>query len=245
MENGIFELNWFLKPFEYNFFDLTGNSGLIGYGSKNEAVIWDLEVDKHVFVGHPGQVKFVEISKDGRFAISGSSSLEQNLIYWDLEKNKKVCELKGHLNTVFCAAFSKDCMIAASGSGDKTVRIWNLNERRQDSEFKGHTEAIYSIKFIDNKNLVVSAGVDQTVRIWNLIEKTEYAVFKGHSYLIWKIVVTEDGRHVVSGDYLDGIRVWNVEEKRQELVFSFEEEAASWLKENRVSIESVKMFLKA
>ena len=92
---------------------------------------------------------------------------------------------------------------------------------------------------------MVSAGVDKTVRIWNLIEKTQYAVLNGHLQIIWKIVVTEDGRHIVSGDLIDGIRVWNVEEKRQELVFSFEEEAASWLKENRVSKESVKRFLKA
>ena len=196
MENGTFMLSWLLKPFEYDFVDLTANSGLIGYGSKNEAVIWDLDVDKYLLVGHPGEVQFVEISKDGRFAISGSRGSKPNLIYWDLEKNIQVSELIGHSDTVFCAAFSKDLMIAASGSADKTVRIWNLNERRQDSEFKEHFGKIYSIKFIDNKNLVVSAGEDKNVRIWNLIEKTQYAVLNGHYRIIWKIVVTEDGRHM-------------------------------------------------
>ena len=245
IERSEFKLEWYLKPFTFDFVDFTSESGLIGYGSKNEALIWEMEKDKHVLVEHIDEVQFVKISDDARFAISGSKGSQKNLIYWDLKTNQKVCELKGHSNTVFCADFSKDPSIAASGSADKSIRIWNLNKKTQDYKLKEHRGSVYSIKFIDDKKLLISAGADKTVRIWRLGDKTIYAVLSECSHPILKVVVTVDEKFILSGDYFEGIKIWNFDEKREEHFFSYEGQAASWLYQNKISVESLKRFLKA
>jgi len=243
---GTFAVHAFLEPFKSDFIDFAADAMFLGYGSKNEGAVWDTDKETEVnfLLGHESDVISVEISKDGLFAISCSVGEERNLIYWDLRKNQIIAELKGHTSSVFCACFSKYGSSAASGSGDKSVRVWNLKERKQEYEFQGHTGYVFSVKFIGNRNLFVSGGCDTEVIVWNLNTKTISAVFCGHKDWIWKLIVTEDEGFVVSCDYFEGIRVWNVEKMRQEFVFSYQEEALVWLRENGVRLDSVKKFLK-
>lgn len=244
--NGTYSVNCFLEPFKSDFLDFSANSMFLGYGSKNEGGVWDVEKETEVnfLLGHEFDVISVEISRDGLFAISCAVGEEKNLIYWDLRKNQIIAELKGHTSSVFCACFSKYGSSAASGSADKSVRIWNLKERKQEFEFLGHSGYIFSIKFINNKNLLVSAGCDAEVIVWCLSTKTKFAVLSGHKDWIWKLLVTEDEQFIVSCDFLDGIRIWNVEFMRQEIMFRFQEEASSWLSQSRIKLESVKKYLK-
>ena len=241
------QINTFLKPFETNFINFVKSLGLITYGSNNEAVIWDNETgsDTKVLKGHERPVQCVEVSQDGRFAISGSEGGKKNLIYWNLETGKIVAELKGHDNSVFCATLARDGLTAASGSGDKTVRTWDLREARQDSVFSGHTDSIYSIKFLEMKRLLVSAGNDKKIMIWNLRDKSLYCALSGHTNPIWKVIVTDDEKFIVSGEDFQGIRIWNVDEKRMESRFRYEEEARSWIIDNKIELDSVKKYLKA
>lgn len=244
---GELQINIFIKPFKTNSTNFEKNLGLISYGSNNEAAVWDVEVgaDRKVLKGHKSVVEYVEVSQDGKFAISCSQDFHKNLIYWNLETGKKVAHLIGHYNTVFCAALTRDGLFAASGSGDTTVRTWYLREARQDSVFLGHTDYVYTIKFLETRQLLVSAGNDKKVMIWNLGDKSLYCTLSGHIDLIRKVIVTDDEKFVVSGDLLGGIRIWNVDKKRMESSFCYEEQAKNWLSDNRIELDSVKAFLKA
>ena len=142
-----------MKTFKSLSLSFERNSGLIVFGTSNDAAIWDMnsELVKDVFVGHEGKVQFVGISKDGQFAISCSAELETNLIFWDLQTNQMVAELLGHTDAVACACFSKDGLTAASGSADKTIRTWNLIKAKQKLVFLGHDEAVITITILDSK----------------------------------------------------------------------------------------------
>ena len=245
IESGSFKINRFLKPFKSDSISFKSELGLIAYGSKNEAAIWDnsKEVESLTLIGHQDMVFCVEISRDSRFIISGSRGSEKNLIYWSLETGQKIADLAGHTSTVFCACFSKNGLNAASGSADKTVRTWNLREIKQEHEFD-HGSSILSIKFLDFKRMLVSGGDDRKVIIWNLIDKSQYAVLSGHNQKIWKVLVTDNEKFIISCSVYDGIRVWNLEAK-QEFAFSYQEEAASLLSENRIELNQLKRYLKA
>ena len=187
---------------------------------------------------------YVEISRDSRFIISCSRGLQKNLIYWGLETGQKIADLAGHTNSVFCACFSKNGLNAASGSGDKTVRTWNLKKIKQEDEFD-HGSFIKSIKFLDLKKMLVSVGEDINVIIWNLVDKSRYAVLSGQNQPIQKVLVTDNEKFIISGDLYDGIQVWNVKQRKQVFAFSYQEEAASWLSENKIELDLLKRFLKA
>ena len=247
LEFGTLEVSWFLKPFFTSSLSFTPDKKLIAYGSMNEVYVWneDTCLDQNVFDGHQGRVLFVDISRDGQYAISCSEGSDHNLIYWDLKANQKIQELNGHKNSVYCVAFSKNGSYAASGSGDNTVRTWRLRELMQNNEFQGHSSYPRSIKFLDQRSLLVSAGDDKKVIVWNLIDKTIYAVVSFHNFWIEKILVTEDERFIISADLFEGIRLWNVSEKRAEINFSYEESAKDWLRNNKIQLDLVKCFLKA
>ena len=46
---------------------------------------------------------------------------------WDLGSASQVCELKGHSDTVYQLAFSRDGTILASGGLDNCVKLWNVS----------------------------------------------------------------------------------------------------------------------
>lgn len=242
-----FSVYWFLKPFFSVFIDLEVNSGFIGYGSKNEVCFWDVntETEKQSLIGHHHLVQLVEISRDGQFVISCSLDIKTNLIYWNLNTGQKVAELVGHTSSVYCTCFSKDGLKAASGSADMTIRTWILREARQEFEFRGHTSYPCSIKYLDTKNLLVSGGHDKNVIIWNLSDQSILTVLLGHKLAIWKVLVTDDENFIVSGDLLDGIRIWNVDQWKLEFIYSYEQQAVSWLCANGIELGSVKKYLKA
>ena len=55
------------------------------------------------------------------------SGVDRRIIIWDLTSASQVCELKGHRDTVYQLAFSRDGTILASGGGDNCVKLWDAS----------------------------------------------------------------------------------------------------------------------
>ena len=235
-----------LKSFKTLSVSFKPDKNLIGYGTKDKVKFWDLKQKsiKYSFGDHMNEVMHVEISESGKFAISCSGGIENNLIYWDLVNGKKISKLEGHKNTVNCASFSKDENFAASGSEDAIVRTWNLRDLKTEGKLRGHSDGIRTIKFATYKKLV-SAGEDRKVIVWNLNDNSIYATFKGHNHLISKVLVTDNEKFVISGDIYEGIRIWNLLDKTMEFQFSFQDQAAGWLISNGIRVELLKQYLKS
>ena len=53
--------------------------------------------------------------------------VDRHIIIWDLGSASQVCELKGHRDTVYQLAFSRDGTILASGEGDNCVKLWDAS----------------------------------------------------------------------------------------------------------------------
>ena len=66
-------------------------------------------------------------NKKEKELISSHGFNKNQIIIWNYEKCKKICELKGHMDRVLYLSQSPDERIICSGSGDETLRFWKIN----------------------------------------------------------------------------------------------------------------------
>lgn len=88
--------------------------------------LWSIETSECLAMlkEHSTNVFSVQITPDGRFAVSGSS--DKTVKVWDLEAKTCVGTLEGHQSNVQSVAISPDGnWIASAGFTDETVRLWD------------------------------------------------------------------------------------------------------------------------
>ena len=121
--------------------------------------------------GHDRMVMSVDISPDGKFALSAGTDMI--LRYWDLETGQCISEMKGHrgyLNHINSAVFSPNGKNAATGCGDLSVRLWNLAEGNCIHTLTGHKGGVQSVAFSPDGSLIasVSANKEGVLRLWDV-----------------------------------------------------------------------------
>lgn len=95
------------------------------FARRNKAFLYDPDTARQLaaFEGHSARVQSVDVSADGRRAVTGSA--DSSIKVWDTRSGKELCMLNGHTKGVVCVAFSPDNRRIASASTDLTLRIWN------------------------------------------------------------------------------------------------------------------------
>jgi|GEM_PF-5566359 len=93
--------------------------------------VWSVAAKKiiNVLNGHSDIVVASDLSKDGRFAVTGS--WDRTAIIWDLLSGREHRLLDAHSEKVTAVAFSADGGQVLTGSHDQTVRLWDVSSGRQ------------------------------------------------------------------------------------------------------------------
>ena len=177
-------------------------------GTDNAIKVWDLDNKRLIrtIEGHPGAVRGVKLTPDGKQVISFSYANSVNV--WDLENGRLLKTIEGHSKSINVVAVSPDGHQIITGSDDTTIKVWDLesgqllrtleSQRRLLHSFEGHSGGVISIALTSNGQQVVSGSNDKTIKVWNLKNGNLIHTLEGHIFPIKAVVITPDGGKIIS-----------------------------------------------
>ena len=124
-------------------------------------------------------------------------------------------ELKGHVTSVFSAAFSQDGKKIITRDSDKTVRIWDAESGEELQRLEGHADSVLSAAFSPDGKKVVTVGEDKTVRTWDVDSGKELQILEGHTDTVLSAAFSPDGKKVVTVGEDKTVRTWDVDSGKE------------------------------
>lgn len=174
-----------------------------------DVVIVDVKTKKKVrrLVGHRGLVNSVALSREGRYAFSGSN--DKTIKLWDIITG---CFLSfDHINEEEPFNLAPDGRTAVCGSLDGSIRFFNTSTGLCSHSISKHSGAVLTVAFSPDGLFVASGGQDSALHIWNThtYECIQTLGEKGHTVL--SIKITPDGRYVISASEDYTVRIWDLQ----------------------------------
>jgi WD40 repeat protein len=131
------------------------------------------------FDNEPESVTALNLSADGRFALTGGAQsviqrdngrfVQSGLVHlWEVSSGRRLRTLAGHRGAVTSVCLSLDGRYALSGSTDATVRLWEVAGGQCLRSFAGHADAVTSVAFSADGRYALSGSADRTLRLWVL-----------------------------------------------------------------------------
>ncbi len=187
--------------------------GIVVYGTDTGHVNV-IEFDSSRILGqHSGPVTALTITREGRYAISGS--YDRIAIQWDILANSARMTYSGHTDEISAVVLDSTEKWLLTGSADKTLRLWEVDTGRHLSTFEGHTDKIQSVAFSPDGRLAASASADRSVRVWEVATGNCLIHLTGHTDVVNVAVFTPDGLRVVSASDDGSLIVWDIQEASQ------------------------------
>ena len=140
-----------------------------------------------------------------------STSDDNTIKVWDLEKGICFCTLEGHKKAVSFALFSPNNKNILSASVDKTARIWDYQTAKLIGTLKGHKRSVNYASYSNDGKYIVTASDDNSIRIWDNTTMSCKKILKGHSAAVDYASFCIDDKHVISVSVDKTIRVWDLE----------------------------------
>jgi WD40 repeat protein/tetratricopeptide (TPR) repeat protein len=175
--------------------------------------VWDLKDNREIasFKGHNALVWRMDISPDGRRALSQSCGL---ICLWQVEDAKELWRQQRESWEVNCIGFSWDGRRVLVGDSDGVVRVCDaesgkeVQTLRQDKGRKGVSAAAFSP---DGRRLLAGYR-DNTLRLWDTESGKEIHCCERHVAPVLGIAFSEDGKYALSGSEDTTVRVWRLPE---------------------------------
>ena len=150
-----------------------------------------------ILKSHGGSVTALDISLDGRFAVSGSE--DWTLRLWNLQTNRVVRTFEGHAGVVHAVAFTTDTRSILSASEDRTLRCWDVGSGELEHVYRGHTLAVKGLAIRGDDRTVATLSEDGTVRVWELATKASRVLHKARDHQLSGIAFAADGNTLAFG----------------------------------------------
>jgi WD40 repeat protein len=213
---------------------LSGAGDVFGIAEDNTLRLWDVTTGQEVrrFEGHTDRLWDIDVSADGRFAVSGSADGTVRL--WAISTEPVLSGVKG-LNAgldggtgtvladvrpqaVRSVAISPDGravligpLKGASNDPDYSLRLVDRETGAVQRRLSGHTDVVADIAFGPSGRRVLSGGQDKLVILWDVETGQEIRRFVGHTGGVNRVRFSPDGRFALSTGLDNLIILWDVE----------------------------------
>jgi hypothetical protein len=187
--------------------------------------LFDLESGQIVqrLNGHASPIRAVDVSADGRFALSGTTN---ELIYWDLAtgrplENMNASFVTGYVND---AVFLPGGQMALANSEDGTIVLWDVTTGEQVHRYSGltgnvgghlagagyYTTRVNELAVTRDGRHFLSAGMDNDLLLWDTATAKSLRRFNGHAQGVFTVALTPDDRWALSGAGDESLILWDV-----------------------------------
>lgn len=187
---------------------LAGESRAVSVGADGLGKVWDLSTGSNVMSlrGHSGPANCVSVTRDGRFAATGSDDGTVRL--WRLSDGAAETTFRGHSAAVTAVGITTCSKHTVSASRDKTLRVWETASGRCVRVLRGHRAAVVSLHVLPDGRHCVSSSVDMSMRLWEFSTGCCLLEFSGQAGRIGAMAVSPDGRFLFAGGV--DLRVWDL-----------------------------------
>ncbi len=205
---------------------LPNGKRLVSAGHDGTVRIWDIQDDEAepvVLRGARGRISSAAVSRDGRWLLTGGSSIDSDdhaARLWDLrEENLEQVSpvlLRGHRSPIHVVAISPNGRWAITAGEDKTVRLYDLTASHPAAEqiiLHGHEGWITSVAVSPDSRTLFTGSYDGTMRAWDLSSPDPFKkpiVLRGHQGWVVSIAVSPNGRWLATGSYDKSIRLYDL-----------------------------------
>ena len=148
-----------------------------------------------------------------------SSSLDQTIKIWSLNKDNKTYDLhstlKGHKNSILFINEIPSLNLICSCSSDKTLKLWNIKNSKCIQTLIKHEKNVLTCSYKSNEEILIFSGSDdKNLIIWEK-DKDDFfnpkKILKGHLKSIVSVLYIEKLKYLCSGSDDKTIRIWNEE----------------------------------
>lgn len=116
------------------------------------------------------------LSADGRHL---AMSDDNDVLVWDVDRQRLVARMRGHSSTVSALQFSPDGGRLASGSNDRQVHLWDVEGRSLVKVLEGHRAGVMAVAFSPDERLLASGDAHGEIKFWLLTEGAELIAIEG------------------------------------------------------------------
>ncbi|MFW5691977.1 MAG: protein kinase domain-containing protein [Chloroflexota bacterium] len=180
--------------------------------------------------GHDEWVWGVDVSNDGRYAVSGAGVLvpesanpdfDHTVRLWDLSTGEEVLRLDPHETTIEAVRFSTDGTLLATGGWDGQVILWSYEssdtgppalEEINRLTFPAPddtTVQVLNVAFDPTDSIIAAGGSDGTVALWDTATGELLRQFGDHNGAVAGLEFSSDGMRLATGSYDGTAALWD------------------------------------
>src|SRR5262245_40928736 len=123
---------------------------------------------------------------------------------------KELTALRGHTNTVWGLALTREGQTVVTGSFDKTIKAWDRSTGKERFTLRGHTRCVEFVVLTPDGQTAYTADQGGTIRAWDLTTRRECRKPTETAGRPGFLSMSADGRTLSLGDRNYYLRQWDL-----------------------------------